>query len=132
MQLSKIHVFICQFLAIILLLSGMCYYSMEAHSLFAYGFTNQNEHLERQSNQHVSQKDCIPETPEERLSESTIHNMEVIRLKSVFDLSLPLYLLNTLSQNFINHFITILNHPRCEGLSNTVIVSFIHYSDGKK
>ena len=132
MQNIRLNKIICYFIAIILLLSGMCFGVQKTHSLLVDSFSQQHENISDVEKNTAGQPKCLPELLEERLDRSATEIFEEKESKSIFRNFRFLGFLWFLSQNQANHFATVLEYLYDLGAENAVVVDYIHYSDGKK
>ena len=122
----------CQALAIILLLSGMCFQNIETHSSFVYSLEQKGESLEEKGHWPVSQVSDIPEISEESMEEFSDVIIKNVRSKFNFDLLQSMYLCRFSLQNLTNSSMALQSNQEGNPSVTRAIINVIHYSDGKK
>lgn len=132
MKQKRMHCVICLFMAVIWLFSGMCFQTVSTHSSFAAFFQQKGEILESKEKKIIFFEGNIPEISEWNEEESFIDNRRDIHSKFVLDTFYPFCPQKSVLRNLINFYMTIWEYQNEPGSGNMVIISFIHYSDGKK
>ena len=133
MNKKRIKRFFCLFLAMTMLLSGMCFETIEAHALFSYASASQDEEIRvAGSNSSDSKDSYLLEMSELTSSEDVIEEEERSRTKSRLRVSQPLCMIGVLSNSLANLLTTVCVELYHEAFSDTVIIGYIHQSDGKK
>lgn len=134
MNKKRIKQFICLLMAMILLLSGMCSEMVEAHSSFSCVSAAQDEEIKAAEKcSSDSKNNYLLEMSEITSSEDAIEEEERIRTKSRSRMSQPLCMMvGYPSDSLANLSVTVYRELSHEVLSDTVIIGYIHHSDGKK
>ncbi len=132
MQKDRINKIICKLMVIILLLSGMCFYMKEVHSMLLYTFSEHHESLIGTKKNNSGQHHYLTEEMEERLNQSVSEVFEDKEEKSFFRNFRFLGFWRWIHRKQINLLATVEEYPYDPGADNAVVVRYIHYSDGKK
>lgn len=132
MRKDRINKTICKFMVIILLLSGMCFYMKETHSMLVYSFSESHERMGGTKKNNSGQHQYLPEEMEERLNQSISEVFEEKEENSFWGNFRFLGFLRMMPQKQLNRLATAEEYPYDPGAENAVVVRYIHYSDGKK
>lgn len=133
MRMDRISRIICHVMAIILLLSGVCFYIVRTHSSFKYLLDNHVESLEGKKYKVISRNNDISDIFEQYIEELEDDNdIRDIRSKSNLEAFQYLHLWKVFLQNPTNSCMALVCGQNETCFFNTSIIRYIHHSDGKK
>ena len=133
MQMKRKNNFICFFLALAMILSGMCFDYAKADSLLAYEYSNEITST-------LDASDSLSENPDirteeisgSRLVSNSIKSERRGEEKASYRTDVCLSSVNIFAQDSTMLFTTVASELHNNIHSNTVIINYIHQQDGKK
>ena len=132
MRKDRINKIICKLMVIILLLSGVCFYMKETHSMLVYSFSEYHESMDSTKKNIAGQHQYLLEKMEERLNRSISEVFEEKEENSFLRNFRFLGFLRMMPQKQLNRLAAAEEYPYDPGADHAIVIRYIHYSDGKK